>query len=317
MPDRQSSLFVFEPHAGSMKRTVALVEQSGYDVVAASTNDQATATIESDDYSALLVAYTPAGVELGQYVREFTCVSAPLAAIIGQNQDSPADVMEEMGANGFLRRPFSATTLETFLSTAHHMRAMRQRVLDLESSVAELEGRLQRSGLTSPRTGFHNFDAVKDLLVVEVRRAKRYGYPLALLLIGLDPVPALREADVPGLPREVTSGLAVAIAKSLRVIDLPIHYADDRILVFLPHTDIQGAEEVGRRIKRRIKRITYRGKGLTVQLTASVGIAGITSGDTLTFSKLIRNATSALKAAQLKGGDKVMKRVSSNTAPPA
>jgi len=186
---------------------------------------------------------------------------------------------------------------------------MRRRIHEQDQALTELEGKLQRSGLTSARTGFHNFEAIKDLLVVEVRRAKRYGYPLAILMVGLDPIPALHELNRPELPREITGGLAVAIAKSIRVIDLPIHYADDRILVFLPHTDLAGAEEVGRRIKRRIKRITYRGEGLVAQLTASVGVAGIGAGDNLTFSKLIKDATAALKAAQLKGGDKVMKRV--------
>jgi diguanylate cyclase (GGDEF)-like protein len=169
--------------------------------------------------------------------------------------------------------------------------------------------------LPKTRTGFHHFEDVKDLLIVEVRRAKRYGYPLSVLLVRLDPIPAFQQLQRPGLPREITAGLAAAIARAVRVIDLPIHYADDSIMVFLPHTDQEGAEEVGRRIKRRIKRITYRDDQIRCQLTASVGVAGISAGDNLTFSKLIRNATAALRAAQLKGGDKVMKKVSSPRLP--
>ena len=109
----------------------------------------------------------------------------------------------------------------------------------------------------------------------------------------------MRSATLAGSSRRL--GISPGL-KSIRVIDLPIHYADERILVFLPHTDLQGAEEAGRRIKRRIKRITYRGNGIALQLTASVGMSAITAGDNLTFSRLIKNASAALRAAQLKGG---------------
>ena len=313
MTSNARSILVFEPHAGSMKRTASLVEQAGYEAIEAATADQATAALEDDEILALLVAHTPAGIEIAHYIREFTPIPVPLAAIVGQTTADPASVVEEMGADGYLRRPFTASTLESFLSVTSQLANLRRRSSELQGSVAELEGKLQRSGLTSARTGFHHFEAVKDLLVLEVRRAKRYGYPLAVLLVGLDPAGAGGEAASSMLPREVTAGLAVAIAKSIRVIDLPIHYADDRILVFLPHTDLAGAEEVGRRIKRRIKRITYRGDGLTVQLTASVGVAAITAGDNLTFSRLIKDAAAALRVAQLKGGDKVVKRTSKNS----
>jgi diguanylate cyclase (GGDEF)-like protein len=165
--------------------------------------------------------------------------------------------------------------------------------------------------------GLFSSEEIQGLMRAECVRAKRYGYPLAILMVGLDPLPAIDEIrqQQPALQREITAGLAVAIAKSIRVIDIPIQYADDRILVFLPHTDFAGAEEVGRRIKRRIKRITYRGEGMTAELTASVGIAGMLVGDNVTFSKLIKDAHAALKAAQLKGGDRVMKRLPQGHTP--
>ena len=173
MTSNARSILVFEPHAGSMKRTASLVEQAGYDVIEAATTDQATTALSDDDISALLVAHTPEGVDLSQYVREFTPIPVPLGAIVGQTTADPDAVVKEMGADGFLRRPFTASTLESFLSVTTRVTELRRRVGEFQGSVAELEGKLQRSGLSSPRTGFHHFEAVKDLLVVEVRRAKR------------------------------------------------------------------------------------------------------------------------------------------------
>jgi len=313
MNDVKLSVFVFEPHPSGREQCVQVVEEAGHRAVVATTTDEATATLEDITFDALLIAHTPAGVELSQYVREFSGCKAPLLALVGRGQADAEAAVSEMGADGYLLQPFSVGALRSVLSVGEQLCRARQ---DLEAVQKDQPVQVRRlAGAINSRTGFYQFEFIKDLLVVEVRRAKRYSYPLSILLVGLDAVPDVAELNRPGLQREITGGLAVAIAKSIRDIDIPIHYADDRILVFLPHTDLAGAEEVGRRIKRRIKRITYRGEGVTAQLTASVGVAGISEGDSLTFSRLIKDATAALKAAQLKGGDKVMKRVQ-RTVPP-
>lgn len=311
MPDPRA-VFIFEPHAGELKRTSALVEHLGYTALGVASTEDAPAVLEEEPLAAILIAHSAEGVELGQYIDGFTALRAPICAVVGEKEKAPEKVVQQMKADGYLRRPCTTSTLETFIALAPALLELRRRNRELEQTLSEAEGRLREVSVPATGTGFHSFDAVKDLLVIEVRRAKRYGYPLSVLMVGLDPLPAVHELQRPSLQRDITGGLAVAIAKSVRAIDLPIQYAPDRILVFLPHTDLAGAEEVGRRIKRRIKRITYRGPGLTAQLTASVGVAGLGAGDTLTFSKLIRSASAALKAAQLKGGDRVMKRTSAS-----
>jgi diguanylate cyclase (GGDEF)-like protein len=311
-----STIFVFEPHPGLLKHYASVVQGAGYIPISSSTVEEATATLEDPTFAGLLLAHTPAGVELSQYVRGFTACRAPLLAIVDREVDDRARALREMEADGFLIRPFSSTSLQSVLSLASRITTLGQRVADLERQLAAPTPSTRRlASAINSRTGFYQLEFIKDLLVVEVRRAKRYGYPLSIILVGLDALPAVQELNQPNLQRDITAGLAVAIAKSIRDIDIPVHYADDRILVFLPHTDLAGAEEVGRRVKRRIKRITYRGDGVTAQLTASVGVAGVSAGEHLTFSRLVKDATTALRAAQLKGGDRVMKRVSRTAAP--
>lgn len=316
------TIFVFEPHPGRMRRIMTVIGEAGYEVLATATSDEATAVLEDEDLFALLVAQGKAGTELCNYVREFTGNRAPLVAMLEHREQDLEGARAAMSADAFLVRPFSANALRSVLSIVGEVAELRLRLAGAdrppapEPAPTEQSTQLRRlASAINSRTGFYQFEFIKDLLVVEVRRAKRYGYPLAIMVVGLDAIPALHELQRPTLQREITGGLAVAIAKSIRDIDIPIHYADDRILVFLPHTDLAGAEEVGRRVKRRIKRITYRGDGVTAQLTASVGVAGISAGEGLTFSRLIKDASAALKAAQLKGGDRVMKRVNRPAVP--
>jgi diguanylate cyclase (GGDEF)-like protein len=303
-------IFIFQPDANCLKRCVTAVEEAGYAAVVATTSEEATASLEDVELQALLIACTDAGVELSHYIKEFTSTKAALLALVRHSDEERDAIVKRMGADGFVVQPFSSSGLQSVLSVAVPYNEIRRRYEGPDLDIKDQSAQIRRlASSINSRTGFYQFEFIKDLLVVEVRRAKRYGYPLAIMLVGLDAIPALHELQRPSLQREITGGLAVAIAKSIRDIDIPIHFADDRILVFLPHTDLAGAEEVGRRIKRRIKRITYRGDGVTAQLTASVGVAGISGGESLTFSRLIKDASAALKAAQLKGGDKVMKRV--------
>jgi diguanylate cyclase (GGDEF)-like protein len=312
------SIFVFESHAGLMKQCLSVVKEAGFNPVPTATAEEATAALEETTAAALLIADSAAGAELCQYVREFTTSRGPVLAMVDRGEQDPDETASRMGADGYLLRPFSAGMLQSVLSVARRISLLRERLVVLEKQLADTTPQLRSlTSAINSRTGFYQFEFIKDLLVVEVRRAKRYGYPLAILLVGLDAIPVLHELNRPNLQRDITSGLAVTIGKSIRDIDIPVHYADDRILVFLPHTDLAGAEEVGRRIKRRIKRITYRGENLTAQLTASVGVAGVAAGESLTFSRLIKDATTALRAAQLKGGDKVMKRVGSKSNAPS
>jgi diguanylate cyclase (GGDEF)-like protein len=308
------SIFIYEPHPSCLQRCVGVIQEAGFRAIAAKTTEEATANLEDETIDALLLASSPEGIELNQYIKEFTPIRACSLSLIHHTDKDREAIVQGMNTDGFLIYPFSSSTLHSVLSVAMRLHELQRGLRETEDSNpheqdhhhADVHLRRIASAINS-RTGFYQFHSIKDLLVIEVRRAKRYAYPLSILIVGLDPLPALHELNRPSLQREIMRGLAVAIAKSIRDIDIPIHYLDDRILVFLPHTDLSGAEEVGRRIKRRIKRITYRGHGIMVQLTASVGVGGFRSGENLTFSRLIKDATAALKAAHLKGGDQVLK----------
>ena len=52
----------------------------------------------------------------------------------------------------------------------------------------------------------------------------------------------------------------------------------------------------------------FRSSGVTLMITASVGIASLRPGKAISFARLIRDAHAAVKAARLKGGDQAILR---------
>src|SRR5690606_31233972 len=103
--------------------------------------------------------------------------------------------------------------------------------------------------------------------------------------------------------------VASAIKACVRDVDVAVDYAEDRMLVFLPHTDLAGAERVGKRIARAVATYGAVADGdRTARATVSIGIAASKQGKPVSFARLMRDAGVAVRAAQLQGGGRVVVR---------
>lgn len=157
-------------------------------------------------------------------------------------------------------------------------------------------------GIMDPLTNFYTFAHFKEVLFVEVKRARRYGFPLAIALIGFDP---LKAKPSPALQEQLMGGLALAIRRSLRDTDYPVQQSTDRVLLLMPHTDLAGSLIVARRICERVARATLQHGDEVLSPTISVGVAAGEPGREYGFSDLVRQAQDGLQAAQARGGNRV------------
>lgn len=156
-------------------------------------------------------------------------------------------------------------------------------------------------GILDPATNFYTFAHFKEVLFVEVKRARRYGFPLALALLGFDPV----QSSSAQLQRQLMGGLALAIRRSLRDTDYPVQYSADRVLLLMPHTDLAGSLIVARRICERVARASLQADDEVLHPTISVGVAAGEPGREYGFSDLVRQAQDGLTQAMQGGGNRV------------
>lgn len=212
------------------------------------------------------------------------------------------------GADLVALRPHSRDSMGPVLIAADRLLMSRQRIRALEATEDQLRERLLRYGQADVVTGFVHFDFFKQMLVMELKRAKRYGYSLAVALIALDPW-ADGSSPTDEVAKTLRLRVSTAISACVRDIDLPVDFAEDRFLVFLPYTEIEGAEQVGRRIVQSTRASgSVEDDGVTHRLSVSVGIAALRPGRPVSFAQLMRDAGLALRAAQLKGGNGVVSR---------
>jgi diguanylate cyclase (GGDEF)-like protein len=158
-------------------------------------------------------------------------------------------------------------------------------------------------GILDPLTGFYTFAHFKEILFIEVKRARRYGIPLGLAVLEFDPL--VKSAE-PALRAQLAGGLSLAIRRSLRDTDYPVQLSVDRVLLLMPHTDLQGALVVSRRICERVEKASLEHEGKVLRPTLSIGVAAAPiPGQELSFADLVSRAQSALAGAVESGGNRV------------
>jgi PleD family two-component response regulator len=272
-PVMPRAVLLVDPNKQQRDKGAAVLDALGFEPRLAADAFEAHALI---DGTAAVVASHPAALELYPRLRT---MGIPFVASVSARQARPAAIAHHIGADAFVIRPYKKDMLGIALFAAANARMLRDRALRAELALADVSG-VRRSDSTS---GMLHIDLFKTLLPLEIRRARRHGYPIAICVVSLDPLPKAKEVTAE-------------------------RYGDGRFLVFLPHTDLRGAEAVGRRIVAEIRNCRLRAGGVEMIVTASVGIATPRPGKPPSFARLIRDAHAAVKAAQLKGGDRAVVR---------
>jgi hypothetical protein len=148
------------------------------------------------------------------------------------------------------------------------------------------------------------FELFQRVLELELKRSKRYGYPIAVALFSLGVNGLGDEPPPPGVHGILRARAGNALIHSIRDIDLATELDHERFLVLLPYTTLAGAAEVARRILHAVTSsnpINAAGKTLTPRIVGSV--AGAMPGQPLSFSRLMRDATQALEQARRDGAE--------------
>ncbi|MEW6434074.1 MAG: diguanylate cyclase [Myxococcota bacterium] len=219
------------------------------------------------------------------------------------------DRAEENGADGFVVGPLKRHAVLAQLHAVMQQRELLAKLLAREQEIDRLKAKSAPPKPARPATGLNTADEAffRKYLLLEVKRSKRYKYPVAVLLVALDALEArLKEEASPEFQRAaVRAEVLQALSELTRDIDLLMPFAGDKYLVFLPHTPRAGCMTVARRVVAKLRRLDAFVGG-----TASVGVASydpkLEPRAQVSFGALVREATQALKKAQAEGGDRVV-----------
>jgi diguanylate cyclase (GGDEF)-like protein len=176
-------------------------------------------------------------------------------------------------------------------------RLVEPTLIDLEM----YEAVLHESG-ADPLTGLASDRRFRNALQQELRRARRYAQPTAVVLADVDDFGEINARFGRLIGDRLLRELAIVIKNNVRDIDLAARPGEDEVALLLPETDRNGALLVAERFRWEVE--TFFGArqrgGRPVALTVSAGVACYPA-DATTPDGLLQSAAQALYQAKAAG----------------
>ena len=148
---------------------------------------------------------------------------------------------------------------------------------------------------------------IQHVLKTEFGRALRYRYPLAVVVIAIDQLGALR--DRLGFEAKETAFDAVVglLQEATRSSDFLGRTPDDRLLAVVPHTSAEGLRALAERLLVRARALDLA-PDVREKITLSVGGSSIVAEGMPYHDALLAAAEAAQADATSQGGDRFVER---------
>ncbi len=204
----------------------------------------------------------------------------------------------KIGADDYVCKPFEEQELIARVDAM-------LRIKRLHDHVAAQRAKLERLSVHDEATGLYNYRYLHTRLAEEFKRAERYHEPFACIVVDIDHLKAQNDLGGRSVGDALITGVADAIKRCVRDVDVVARYGGEEFLVVLPSTHFAGSVTVAERIWREVLESSSEVDGKTHRATVSLGVALYPSRDVRTKDALLRAADAALQQAKRDGGNRI------------
>lgn len=132
----------------------------------------------------------------------------------------------------------------------------------------------ERLSQTDDLTKLHNARYLRQYLLNEVKRARRYNSSVTALFLDLDDFKGINDEHGHLVGSHLLMEMAMIILASVRDTDVVARYGGDEFVIVLPETDLELAALVAERVRAKIAAYAFTGgRRLRLSITASFGVA--------------------------------------------
>ncbi|QOC23683.1 diguanylate cyclase [Wenzhouxiangella sp. AB-CW3] len=197
--------------------------------------------------------------------------------------------------------PYPLKEIEEISEVVDEMVASKTR--DLTTAYRKLEHMAIRDRLT----GVFNRIRVDEKLEQEVRRANRYGSPIALIMLDIDDFKVVNDNHGHLSGDRVLKELARLATEMTRDTDLVGRWGGEEFIIILPETSAEQAAEIGERIREAFGETAFQSdSGAPIELSLSCGVSEFQDGDDA--ESVFRRADQALYEAKRAGKNRVVQK---------
>ncbi len=180
-----------------------------------------------------------------------------------------------------------------YRETARELKAARERMAQLS--------------ITDPLTETYNYRYFMECLELELKRARRYEYPISLMMLDIDNFKIYNDTNGHMAGDEVLKRIAHAIKDEVRQTDIVARYGGDEFTVILIKTSQEEACQIAERVRETVENLGVCSKKTRPEdrLSVSVGVSTLHS-QSLSPEGLVKTADDALYEAKRAGRNRMV-----------
>jgi diguanylate cyclase (GGDEF)-like protein len=222
----------------------------------------------------------------------------PVVMLTGQGNEAVAVQALQGGAQDYLvKGAVTAQGLRWAIHNAMEKVALRRQI---ERQRRELE----RLATTDVLTGVFNRRVLLERLELELRRCRRYGTRLCVLLLDLDHFKRINDAHGHLAGDAVLVAVGQLLRTRVRGTDVAGRYGGEEFGVLLPETDLEAGRELAERLRHHLAAEVFTSAGNSFRVTCSIGVAHFMEAKQKA-TDLLQAADEALYRAKEQGRDRV------------
>lgn len=245
-----------------------------------------------DDYDPLRLCSQLRSLERTRYI--------PVLLVTEMGNETMIVRALDLGVNDYIVRPIDPNELVARSLTQIRRKRYNDRLRMSVRHTIEL-------AVTDPLTGLNNRRYLDNHLSVLFSRAAARSRSLSVCMTDIDRFKLVNDTYGHDVGDEILREFAARIRSTVRGADLACRYGGEEFVVVMPDTDARAASAVAERLRNIIEKtpFTVRGTGISLNITASLGIATNSAGAE-TPEQLLKQADRALYEAKNGGRNRVV-----------
>jgi diguanylate cyclase (GGDEF)-like protein len=231
--------------------------------------------------------------------------------LLGQRPGWVVTVLTMVGfivGNNYLESPYSQSAMATgvlamvYLGVSFH--AYVDRSMSYFKRMRDYNNQLQDLASHDPLTRVFNAGAYYRACDQQIHASQRSNQPFAVLFIDLDHFKSINDTYGHAVGDDVLRTVAQTLRTTVRRSDIVGRIGGEEFSVFLPNTQLHGAQQLAETLRVAIESIHIEVDGVRLKITASIGVAA-KRFDQETMQAIQQHADQAMYEAKRSGRNRV------------
>ncbi|MCA9731069.1 diguanylate cyclase [candidate division KSB1 bacterium] len=286
------------------------LKAAGYEVIPARDGEEALVLVqESKPDLILLDVMMPKinGFEVCERIKSNSATEyIPVIMVTALNDIEHKIRGEEAGADDFISKPFNKMELLIRVRSLLRIKLLHDQLSEKIAELALAKERLRRLAITDGLTRLYNHRHFKEVLMLELDRAKRHNQSISVVMIDIDHFKCYNDTHGHQAGDVLLQQISRLYAENIRKIDLAARYGGEEFVLVLIETDKEAATIAANKIRSIVEHFPFENEETQPngKITISMGVATFPE-DAVDFDGLVGVADRRLYMAKDNGRNQV------------